>query len=196
MFNITKIPVVILSSKRTGSTPLTYDIWDQLKTIDKDIELFIEPNESGSMMKLITAIENKKNYILKIHAGDLWRYPTIVQDIVNTHDCFLIRIRRKNLIEQLTSLYIADQRNIWHYDSKTNYNQISNDIDTDRINHLIKFLDRYNNKLDNYPVTFDLDLYYEDLNFYNTYALKTPLPENYELISKKIEERLLCQKEY
>jgi hypothetical protein len=51
-------------------------------------------------------------------------------------------------------------------------------------------MNRYNNKLDNYSVTFDLDLYYEDLDFFNNYALKTPQPKNYDLLYKTIGEIL------
>ena len=189
MFAITKFPVVILSSPRTGSTASTHDVWDQLKKTNQDIELFVEPISTSDRENLITAIDNKKPYVLKIHAGDIWRYPIKIQNSINNNDCFLIRIRRKNLIDQAASLYIARSRNIWSYSSTTAYDRTI-DIDEWKIKQVIKIMNRYNTTLDNYSVIFDLDLYYEDLNFFNNYALKTPQPDNYDLLCKTIEEIL------
>jgi LPS sulfotransferase NodH len=189
MFAITKFPVVILSSPRTGSTALTLDIWNQLKKIDQDMGLFVEPTNAGDRENLITAIDNKKPYVLKIHAGDVWRYPIKIQNSINNNDCFLVRIRRKNLIDQVASLYIARSRNIWSYSSTTAYGQTI-DIDREQIKKTIKITNRFNTTLDNYSVTFDLNLYYEDLDFFNNYVLKTPQPDNYDLLCKTIEEIL------
>jgi len=184
---IFRLPVVILSSKRTGSTFLTYYICELLKNECNNLHQFIEPSESNQMQKLLEVIDNNENYVLKMHAYDLiTKYSPKVKNIINTHNCFLIRIRRRNILDQLTSYYIANERNIWEYSNNTQYDNTVKKIDMDRIKRIINRLYTYNQAIDNFPEPFDVDIYYEDLPIVDGKSIKTPAPENYDEIRNSI----------
>jgi len=184
---ISRLPVVILSSKRTGSTFLTYYIFNLLKNNYNKLHEFIEPAESNQIQKLLEVINEHENYVLKVHAYDLVTvYPLNIKNIIDTHNCFLIRIRRKNIIDQIASHYIASERNIWGYNKDTQYDTAVKKININRIKRSIGFISIYNQTLDNFPATFDLDIYYEDLPIIDGNSIKTPKPENYDEICKMI----------
>ena len=188
---ISRLPVIILSSKRTGSTFLTYLVCESLKNDYNNLHEFIEPGIS-QIEKLLEVIDNQENYVLKVHAYDLITvYPPKIKNIIDTHNCFLIRIRRRNTIDQIASHYIASERNIWGYNNDTLYDNTVKKIDINRIKRSIKFISTYNQIIDNFPVTFDLDLYYEDLPIIDGKSIKTPNPENYDEIWKIISCMLL-----
>ena len=122
-----------------------------------------------------------------MHAYDLiTKYSPKVKNIINTHNCFLIRIRRRNILDQLTSYYIANERNIWEYSNDTQYDNTVKKIDMDRIKRIINRLYTYNQAIDNFPEPFDVDIYYEDLPIIDGYSIKTPNPENYDEIRNSI----------
>ena len=185
---IFRLPVVILSSKRTGSTFLADYIWELLKNECNNLHQFIEPSfDSNQMQKLLEVIDNNENYVLKMHAYDLiTEYSPKVKNIINTHNCFLIRIRRRNILDQLTSYYIANERNIWQYNNNTQYDNTVKKIDMDRIKRIINRLYTYNQAIDNFPEPFDVDIYYEDLPIIDGKMIKTPIPENYDEIRNSI----------
>ena len=189
---ISRLPVIILSSKRTGSTFLTYQVCELLKNDCNNLHEFIEPGVSNQMEKLLEVIDNQENYVLKVHAYDLITvYPPKIKNIIDTHNCFLIRIRRRNTIDQIASHYIASERNIWGYNNDTLYDNTVKKIDINRIKRSIRFISTYNQIIDNFPVPFDLDLYYEDLPIIDGKSIKTPNPENYDEIWKIISCMLL-----
>ena len=184
---ISRLPVVILSSKRTGSTFLTYHISELLKNDCNNLHEFIEPGVSNQMEKLLEVIDNQENYVLKVHAYDLiTAYPPKIKNIIDTHNCFLIRIRRRNIIDQIASHYIASERKIWGYNKDTQYDNTVKKIDINRIKRSMGFISTYNQAINNFPVPFDLDLYYEDLPIIDGKSIKTPNPENYDKIWKMI----------
>lgn len=186
---ISRLPVIILSSKRTGSTFLTYHIYELLKNDYNNLHEFIEPGISNQMEKLLEVIDNQENYVLKVHAYDLITvYPPKIKNIIDTHNCFLIRIRRRNTIDQIASHYIASERNIWGYNNDTLYDNTVKKIDINRIKRSIIKISTYNQLIDNFPVSFDLDLYYEDLPIIDGKSIKTPNPENYDEIWKTIKD--------
>ena len=119
MYFITKTPVVILSSKRTGSTALAIDMRDQLMVTHDDLRFYSEPMEAkhtALMDDLMSSIQRHEPFILKVHACDMIReYPLIVNDMVRSGECFLVRIRRRNVIEQIASHYLASKSNVWHH---------------------------------------------------------------------------------
>ncbi len=189
---ISRLPVVILSSKRTGSTFLTYYICESLKNNCDNLHEFIEPAHSNQIQKLLEVIDNQENYVLKVHAYDLITvYPPKIKNIIDTHNCFLIRIRRRNIIDQIASHYIASERNIWGYNKDTLYDNTVKKIDINRIKRSIRFISTYNQIINKFPGSFDLDLYYEDLPIIDGKSIKTPNPENYDEIWKIISCMLL-----
>lgn len=185
MYTISKLPVIILSSKRTGSTALTLDITQQLMEKYGNIPHFLEP--SNTILELLSVINNTNIYVLKLHAADLHKYPNRIKTTINTHECCLIRIRRRSIIDQITSHYIASQRNVWTYSPQNPYNFSTEEIDIDRIIRSIRVITYYNKILNRFS-SIDVDLYYEDLEFTNTVFVKTPNPDNYLQIRKIIGE--------
>jgi LPS sulfotransferase NodH len=191
MYNVTKLPVVILSSPRTGSTILAHDIKEELEKQGKIVNVYNEPMGSHEQQSFLSSI-GKENYILKVHAHDLYKYPEAVIDMITKHDCFLVRIRRRNLEDQILSCYIAMKRNVWgFYSNQTDVEQIANreaeEIEISQsIRWAISFINQSNKALDNFEATFDLDLFYEDLSIKSNYLTRTPNPKNHAILKKLI----------
>lgn len=185
---INKFPIIIMSSPRTGSTSLAYDICQvhpNLKLFNENLTHAINSNESSEISSFI---KNDKNYILKFHLGDINKYPEI-DNILN--DAYLIRIRRHNVLEQIVSFYIELHRNIWGY-YKNSYASISDTIPLDnrRATGSISTILSYNAKLNKCKYNFDLDVYYEDLSFTNDELRQTPKPLNYMEVCEFIKQKL------
>lgn len=202
MYNITKLPVVIVSGTRTGSTVLAHDVREELEEQGNFVRVFNEPMSPSSEHErndFLSPVNN--NYILKAHAHDLVNYPKTVLDMIGQHDCFLIRIRRKNLEEQILSHYIARMKKTWgYYKDHTNDDQlekaiqpiiVSDVVIKNTIDHVVQT----NKTLANFNANFDLDLFYEDIEIKSNHLLITPQPENYSDIRDAI-RRILLQKEY
>jgi hypothetical protein len=191
MYNVTKFPVVIISGARTGSTILAHDIQEELEKQGKIVNVYNEPMGSHEQQSFLSSI-GKEDYILKVHAHDLHKYPDSVIDMINKHDCFLVRIRRRNLEDQILSCYIAMKRNVWgFYSNQTGTEQIVNreaeEIEISQsIRWAISFINQSNKALDNFEATFDLDLFYEDLSIKSNHLTRTPNPKNHSILKKLI----------
>jgi hypothetical protein len=190
MYNITRFPVIILSSPRTGSTILAHDIQEELNKQGKSFQVFNEPI-TGRQHDSFLSYKNK-DYILKIHAHDLIKYPTHILDMIKDRSCFLIRIRRRNIENQILSWCIARQTLGWGYYNPFGIEQNLLDSNITLIvshNQIIKdvhIIIKFNNELDEIDVKFDLDLFYEDLDFKSTHMIKAPKPINHEKIREVI----------
>lgn len=171
---ITKWPVVIFASPRTGSTALGY----HLKELNPHVKLFIEPNfDRHAMHDYLEYSKNNNNYIVKLLGSSIPFYPkSIFADSM-----FKIKISRRNIVEQIASHYLARLRNIWIYDNVDNKYA---DIAIDRANIqqsvcMIKYDRDIIASLD-----ADIELVYEDIVQFNSPTYKTPLPANYhELVN-------------
>jgi LPS sulfotransferase NodH len=195
MYPITRIPVVILSSKRTGSTALAADIRDQLRETHGNLRFYGEPMESASskpLEDLMASIELHEPFILKVHAHDMVRqYPQRVNDLARSGECCLVRIRRRNTIEQVASHYLASKSNTWQHHAGDPYEVTEiHEVDMEWLDRSIRYINHYNMVLDSYPARFDLDLFYEDLGFSGNIYVKTPRPTNYHLLLQAVEDRL------
>jgi LPS sulfotransferase NodH len=181
MFIITKTPILILSSPRTGSTVLTAYIKSMC---EKDIGYFQEPDYHGQpeIDKFNKYFVNSKNFILKCHFIHLHRYGTTVSEYL-LDNAYKIRIRRKDFVKQIASFYIARARNnCWHYQNNETINLVDTiSINTTYIKQYIIYLKNANYKLEHASVNFDLDLYYEDLPAINNAGYYiAPKPVNYD----------------
>lgn len=173
--NISKWPVVIFASPRTGSTPLGY----HLKESNLNVKYFTEPNFSEIAMKeYLEYSKNNSNYILKLLGSSIPCYPNSI--FLDT--TFKIKITRRNIVEQVASHYLAMARNIWSYD-KINDSYIEDImIDIDSIKKSIIMIKYDRDIVD--KISTDLELVYEDFNNFNSHTYKTPKPANYsELIN-------------
>ena len=178
-YKITKTPVLILSTPRTGSTVLGMYI----KSIceNTDIVYWSEPDDTNDLSKFLKFFQYSKYFILKTHYINLHRYGTDVVDYL-LNETYKIRIRRKDFVKQVASLHIAIVRNNgYHFRNKDQLNLVDTiPIDIAHIQKHIDYLKNANSLLDTAPVKFDLDLYYEDLPEINDSGFYiTPKPSNY-----------------
>jgi len=179
MFTITKTPILILSTPRTGSTVLG----KYIKSLyEKDIPYFVEPDYTGQqeINNFLNYIKHSKDFILKCHFVYLHRYGTEAF-IYLLREAYKIRIRRKDFIKQVASWYIAHERNYkWHFNKEESTLVDTVSINIAKIKQYIAFLKYANYKLDHAAVSFDLDLYYEDLPTIDdaSYYI-VPKPSNY-----------------
>lgn len=188
-----QIPALILSSPRTGSTMLG----EYFKNGNQNIKFFLEPDNPASpstVPEFESYITKNSNYIAKIHYGQLYKYsiPTR-QYLLKSPDVYKIRIQRRDVVKQTASFFIAISRSLkWLYRTDTPIN------DTIKINDLyidysIRTIRFFNTQLKHCNLDFDLDLYYEDLDFssleHKPYY-PTPQPLNYEDIVNTIKSKL------
>ena len=184
----TKSPIVILSSPRVGST-LLVDSIERLSGFT--LRKYAEPYINNQMNELMQAHDKKYRYILKVHAYDLIKdYPASIKKMINNNDCYLIRIRRKNLIAQLTSEYISQKRKKWSYQKQDIISNNDIEIDNELIQKSLRIILTSNHIIDTYPVNFNLDLFYEDLDIDLPVSIPTPQPKNYDLIYQEFKKLL------
>ena len=193
MYTITKRPIFILSAPRTGSTILGKYIKDICK--DPKMNYFNEPESlaKNRLSNLQRYSSKRKNYVVKTHLNNLHKYPQHLVDFFTTDESvFRIRIRRRNFIEQVASLYISIKRNKkWHYNIKIEPEFVPDiiDIDKNMLEQQIRYLYKCNQALSNSKLHFDLDLYYEDLPVIDNLNLyRTPKPTNYQVLLDTVKE--------
>lgn len=180
MFEINQTPILILSAPRTGSTVLGAHIKSLCK---KDIPYFQEPDYAGQegIESFRKHFDQSKEFILKCHLTNLYMYGQDVSDYL-LQKAYLIRIRRKDVVKQSLSFYIALARNNqWEFTDKSQLTLSDNiPINVIRMKYAIKLIKEANHLLDTIPVNFKLDLYYEDLPEFNSSEYYvTPRPLNY-----------------
>jgi hypothetical protein len=187
-YNITKFPVFILSAPRTGSTTLADDIYRKYSKL----KLFNESGTNKDAESFYEYIKNTNNYVLKAHLLDIDnKYTVELKDLISHGDAFLIRIRRRDIVAQVTSWYIEMHRHIFGYNINGAYVNIDDWIPLvpDKADWATTFILRNNRILDRCSYNFDLDLYYEDLKLSTDTYIKTPKPVNYEKIYDFIKYR-------
>jgi hypothetical protein len=179
--------ILLVSSPRTGSTA-----YGSMLGKKYNINFYSEPFMIESQFNLDSKIlEEKIPYIIKLHARDFEKHRKV--NFIELDNFYTIRIRRKNLVDQVASMYVAEIRNKWHYNSESeikkfigqvvplNYQMISRMTRITQMSNLI--LDHFD-KI--YNFRFDEEVYYEDLTFIET--LKTVPPVNYEELKDLIRD--------
>jgi hypothetical protein len=191
---IDRFPVIILSSPRTGSTLLAEMLSKKLP----DCKLYLEPVErlnKNIMDNFVKYSNSNDQYILKLHLKNLNNYSNDIINKINNRDAFLIRIRRKDVVAQMASLYIAKLRDIWYYNSTKieQYKEESMSVNMDMVKNIIIATKKNNSILENSTIPYDLEIYYEDLIKELSEGLKTfttPKPINYTEIYQAIKKEL------
>jgi len=206
MLNITTFPIIIISSPRTGSTVLAHELAHRYNlTLFNEIILghpqvrLMAGEPYDPLSHILSLIKNNENnFILKIHLDDLPVYPNEILNIIYTHRCTSIKLRRRDIASQITSYYIEATRKIWAYSKEYTDSTTINDLTTTEIPIelplLIKCITRITKEyraLTNLVYEFDKDFWYEDLIFTDQTFIITPKPNNYYLIRNKIKETLL-----
>jgi len=193
MYKIAKLPVIIISSPRTGSTILGLEITEQLVLAGRQFRYFIEPLgtvEKQEFLAMVSAGAGAGEYVLKSHGIHIIHYPDKIKNIIRLHQCFLIRIRRRNVVDQIVSAYLAQARQVWYYPHNNEKVYDSIPISCIAIQQAIRSVLAWNKVLDSFDASFDLDLYYENLQFTSTRNIKTPEPDNYNALHEAIALKL------
>ena len=192
--NINKFPIIILSSPRTGSSFLS----EIIASSYPNLKLFSEPDANNLMDSFNEYSKNSNEYILKCHLFNLVKYPIVIKKIV-TCDAFLIKLRRRNVIEQMISHYVALIRRKWYYDvhSAQTYRETTITIEDKIIEKAVRQINEFNEPAGLSNIKYDLEIYYEDFinnntDVYNTKSTITPKPINhneiYQLIKTELEK--------
>jgi hypothetical protein len=171
--NITKLPLVIISSPRTGSNGLAMLLQEKLQG-----NLFIEPGtDAKKLSDFLRYASLNKNFILKEHAEVLLsRYKNF-----NIDDCCVVSITRKNIVEQVLSSYIAVKRKKWFYDpSETDYQNDTIDMDDNHLKQTIEFVNKHNLSIEKFKDKIDFHIVYEDIVDKLNIGIKTIQPKNYD----------------
>jgi len=185
MIEINSLPIVIVSSPRTGSTALAVMLQKKLNGV-----LFSEPGmDDKKLNDFLRYASLKKNYILKEHAEVLISKYTNL----DFSQCFLVRITRRNFVEQLVSSYITGKRNKWFYTKEDDHfkDEIIT-MDEIYLKEHIEYLHRHKQSIKKFDGRVDLDLTYEDILSELNIGIKSIQPKNYvELLewAKKVYEQ-------
>lgn len=189
---INKFPVFIISAVRTGSTVLGLEIQEFFK--DKNLKFYDEIGTHRTSKEpfdeFLNYIKTNNNFILKAHAWDLFKtyknapYPNEVRNYLNGK-ASLVRIRRKDFLNQSVSYYISKKTNTWHNAEHINQNTI--EVNHHDMYDAVCYVKQQNNLLDSINLDFVLDLYYEDIIFSNTKIIKNTKPSNYDYLYKLAE---------
>lgn len=189
MVDITKFPVIVISTHRSGSTILSQYIAKKY-----NLHWFNEPDENAtSLLNFKSYSKNEKNYVLKFHARNFSLYENL--DIFE--NSFLISIQRKNKIEQIASEYVARVRNKYIYD--TIIPDYSKSIHINAFDIIVssEVIFKANLALKNLNIKFNARLYYENLDLHelgkNSINIVTPKPENYDYLKSRVEKYLSLQ---
>jgi len=183
--NITKYPVVIFASPRTGSNAIGHHITNS----NPGTLYYSEPAPDFQLAQFIAQSKNK--HVLKIIVDHIPTYPATLTEYIFSDQNFKIKLRRKDIIEQIASYYIALIRNVWVYwgENRNNLSQFEKSItefqtsdlimlDEEKINICIKHILESNKIAES--IIADLELCYEDIIQFNSKTKPTPRPANYQ----------------
>ena len=190
MFLVDKFPVLIITSPRCGSGAYGH----QLAVLNPNIRFFNEPNYDKTKLDEFLEYSKDNNYILKILASSIKMFPEwYKKDIFKTDKIYTIKLQRNNIIDQIASHYVSEQRKKWHYipkdnDDQTYYNSL--EIDIKAIDYSIEQIKFHNYLVQN--TWTDKTIIYEDFKDKldpNLYVVKTLRPANYSDIVRIVRER-------
>ena len=183
-----KIPtnknIFIWCNYRTGSTALTGEL-SKIYDLKNYWEAFqpLRPADTEKFLNEIKTID--QSYVVKVMPGQIEdKFKVEIEEI--TADSHVILLDRKNKIDQMASMYVAQTTGIWLEmdEDPQDLKKFTLDIDKDEIskvcdeiahNHLLLKTKQYHQKL-----------FYEDIKLKDTGFRKQLKPTNYEDIKKEI----------
>ena len=211
-FEITRFPIIIVCSPRTGSTALLLHLANKYK-LNNFGEIFMGIKDimhSSSKIKEDILNDRKKyfdlrkkddpNFVLKIMPKEINAFSSY-DNLLQTN-CYKIKLFRKSVIDQIASLYIAQHTRKFHnYDNEVHENY---DVEINKIDLIdcIESITHSNFLCDKLPYSYDSEIAYEDLQFIpNTYGTTrksnhtyTHKPNNYVELCDSIRKLIPSEK--
>jgi len=159
-----------------------FAIQENMKSRGIFLRDFGEPNSSPERhAEFLDFSKTNDQYILKVHGHDVVKYHESVSASIKNKNCSIVSIRRKNLLNQITSHYIEHFRLIWLYHAAGIYPLDVIPLDDEIAPNIINFILKCNRRSDELLATchVDLNLYYEDISFIQARSIITPKPTNH-----------------
>lgn len=190
----TSLPIFIVSTPRSGSNIF-------LELVKRDyprLKTFSEPDTSASIMTgLENAINVNKQFITKIHilhllrkcSNEMIQYKENIKEFLLSKNTFKIAIKRRDIVAQIVSRYIAISRNKWFYNSVPALLDLNDTevINIDLMQNCVDSIKEHTILLNSTYV--NAEFYYEDImtaydgNVESEYNKKSPPPGNYNLLA-------------
>lgn len=183
MMKIVNGRILIISAPRVGSTAFAECIASY-----NNKKFYNEPLTSSceSMNDFKKSMIANERLVVKVHAYAFFKY----YDNFKMRSFYKIRIRRKSVVDQIASDYLAVERKKWWYSTDDAQHDFKKDIkiDIERVCLSIDSITKMNRFLDTFDflegIQFNSEVYYEDIketmSNMNLVASVTPHPENYQ----------------
>jgi len=186
---ISKRPILIVASPRSGSSPYCYYLGKKY-----GLSIWAEPthqkNFPNAFLEFEKYVQGNNDYVLKIISYQIENNP-LYQQLLDS-DCYKIKLTRENKVDQIVSEYIGKMTGIYNSTDKFARGiEYTVPIDINHINDSILYIKKTDNILNSLNVKFDEELTYEellktiDLNLSN--ILKIIPPTNYLELKEIIE---------
>lgn len=200
MFNTNKKKILILGTPRSGTGPVTSYISRQFNDIKS---IYFEPDSimsmrQGSMSSFINTVDQNKDFIAKIQiirlTAPLYN-KKIIDYLLYDSSIFRIGVKRKNIINQISSLYLSlttpdEVPNKWHQDRADEYKFYVDEvkINYDMIIKSINLITKSYKLLHDMHECLDTTIWYEDFPLMDDIPLLVgPKPNNYDQVKSTVE---------
>jgi hypothetical protein len=179
--------VVIFTSYRTGSTALCDYISKKYKLVNFDEVLHVDFSKRLENFKAFLTSHNK--FVIKIMPDQITNSNIeFINQLVT--DSFLIKLERKNIIEQITSFYLCCETGNWHFTKFNNMQEYTVEIKPENFDYLIKYILNNNKNLNKLDYQYHLKLYYEDINNIDSQYRIYQKPSNHLALTNAIKQKL------
>ena len=206
MIDVSRFPVVIVASPRTGSTALLKYLANKYSVFGFG-EIFMNTHDLINKNKrtydeILTQRKmyfeyvksNRIDYVLKLMPKEInhfSKYEKLLQS-----NCFKIRLTRRSLTDQVASMYVAEKTKIFHTYATDQTKEYEIKINKIELINCIEHISNTNYLVKNIKCDYDILLDYEDLGFLpenagnQRHTIIFHKPINYQKIKNTIKEIL------
>jgi len=172
-------PIVVLSSFRTGGTALCDYISQTFEYHNFDEVLHdAVPHRTASFVEYLNYHTHVK-YVVKIIPSQI---NDNNQELANKilAESYIIKLTRKNIYEQILSLYTAETTAQWHYKNTDQIQQYEIPVNIELLKYSMDFIKTNNQLLENFECTPNLKLAYEDIGVLKSKYIPYHRPANWQ----------------
>jgi len=154
--------IIVLGTYRSGTTALCDHLSKKYNLKNYD-EVFhdLAPEQTDKFIENIADGNNK--YVIKImptQINDSNRQ--LISQLID--ECFVIKCYRKNVLNQIRSMYICHMTNVWHYRDTSKRENFNITVDDHELEMLARYVVDVNRMLENLSYRIDAEITYEKLN--------------------------------